>query len=165
MAGRQHKLNKRQALFVEYYLRCKTPTEAARLAGYSQPGQLQWQLMQNPTVRKEIDRLMSGIKVNPDEVLLRLAQQARNEGAQYLLPSGEIDFAGIIRDGKQHLIKSITKTKYGFTVTFYDAQHALELVGKHLGLLTDRIEINGDSTGRIEIVEVVAPITKEDEED
>lgn len=78
-----------------------------------------------------------------DEVLVRLAQQARAEYALYLCDDGTVDLARLLADGKGHLIKGTKWDRLGnLVVEFYDGQHALELLGKHLGLFKDGVQVD-----------------------
>jgi len=87
-----------------------------------------------------------------DEVLTRLAQQARAEYADYLRPDGTVDLARMLADGKGHLIKG---TKWDnrsgkLTVEFYDAQAALVHLGKHLGIFKESQELEvGNALARV----------------
>jgi hypothetical protein len=80
--------------------------------------------------------------MSADEVLLRLAEQARGEHGKYLRPDGAVDFNAVIADGKGHLIKGIKETKYGLDIEFYDAQTALVHIGKYHGLFTDKLDVS-----------------------
>lgn len=75
--------------------------------------------------------------MGPDEVLLRLAEQARAEYSAYLQIDGTVDLARLLQDGKGHLIKGIKETAHGRTIEFYDGQAALVHLGKHHGLFKD----------------------------
>lgn len=46
-------------------------------------------------------------------------------------------------EDKKKAIASIKETKFGIEVSTYDKVKALELLGKHLGMFKDRIEISG----------------------
>ena len=50
-----------------------------------------------------------------------------------------------------HLIKSVSNTSHGLTVTLHDAQKALELIGRHYALFTDKLKVD-DSDWRVTIV-------------
>ncbi len=75
-----------------------------------------------------------------DEVLARLAEQARAEQAEFI-NAGGVDLAGLVVAGKARLIKGMKETKYGTDIEFYDAQAALVHIGKNLGLFKDSKEI------------------------
>ncbi len=87
-----------------------------------------------------------------DEVLLRLAEQARSEQTAYLQPDGTVDLARMIADGKGHLVKGTKwdNRKGNLTIEFYDAQAALVHLGKHLGVFKEMQELDiGDSLARV----------------
>lgn len=45
---------------------------------------------------------------------------------------------------QQSIIAGIEETKYGIKVSSYDKLKALELIGKHLGMFTDKVELSGE---------------------
>lgn len=96
------------------------------------------QLLSNIDISEEITRRLKEKHLTADIVLHHLAEQANSDHSQYFTPNGDINIKKLIADGKGHLIHEIEPTKYGRKVKFYDAQSALSLVGKQLGLFTDR---------------------------
>lgn len=86
-----------------------------------------------------------------DEVMMRLAEQARASYSQYINADGSVDFEKIIADGKAHLIKSIKHTPYGKNIEFYDAQAAIQLIGKHHNLFVDR-DKDGKPVSPVQVV-------------
>lgn len=135
-------LSVRQLLFCAYYVEGGEAKAAAERAGYQvSSGNVVNNLLKNELVQNEIRRLVGKAGMQTEEILIRLTEQARNEGARYITEDGELDMVKMIRDGKQHLIKKIKKrttisvkgaeTEYN-EIEFYDAQKALELLGKHL---------------------------------
>jgi phage terminase small subunit len=139
-------LRKKQRVFVEQYVLCWNATEAARRAGYSlrTARSIGSENLSKPDIQAYIEQLISELQMGPDEVKLRLAEQARGAAGLYIQPTGDFDFARLIEDGKQHLIKSvsITETKDGGSkkVEFYDAQAALVHIGRHYKLFTNVTE-------------------------
>jgi len=90
--------------------------------------------------------------MSADEVLLRLAEQARGEQIEYLLDDGTVDLDRLIADGKGHLAKGIKWDRAGnLVVEFYDAQSALALIGRYHRLFVDRTELTGVNRKAIEI--------------
>lgn len=69
--------------------------------------------------------------------------------APYIINTAYVDLDAMRRDDMMHLVKGIKHTKEGLQVEFYDAQSALQLIGKHHALFTDRTENHVD--GKIEI--------------
>jgi hypothetical protein len=82
--------------------------------------------------------------MSAEDVLGRLTQQARNEGAQYINGSlARLDLVQLIEDGKAHLIKNVKRDQYGNTIVeLYDAQVALIQIGKYHKLFVDRAEVD-----------------------
>lgn len=136
-------LSNKRRVFVEEYLRCWNATEAARRAGYAHPDRQGPRLLGNVVVQEAIQARLAEIKVSADEVLIRLAQQARGEHTAYLCKDGTVDLAKLLADGKGHLVKGTKWDKSGnLIVEFYDGQRALELLGKHLGLFKDGVQVD-----------------------
>jgi phage terminase small subunit len=46
-------------------------------------------------------------------------------------------------ENKKAAISNIKETKYGISVESYDKVRALELIGKHLGMFKDKVELSG----------------------
>jgi len=133
-------LNKRQALFVEKYLKLNNATKAAIEAGYSPKTakQIGSRLLTNvdiaSRVEKRTEKIMQSAKMEADEVLERMAAIARGNIGQFIDVNGDIRILGM--NAPLHLIKRIkTKRseKFGdeIEVEMYDAQSALVTIGKH----------------------------------
>lgn len=54
-----------------------------------------------------------------------------------------------LEEGKKKAISGIKETKFGIEVQSCDKVKALELLGKHLGMFTDKVELSGSSTVQI----------------
>jgi phage terminase small subunit len=134
-------MKKKQRVFVEEYLQCWNASEAARRAGYNPKAApfTSHRMLKNVNVAAAIRERLEEKRINADEVLVRLTEQARSEQTKYMLPDGSIDLARLLAEGKGHLIKSIKENKYGKQIEFHDAQAALALLGKFHSLFTDRI--------------------------
>jgi phage terminase small subunit len=143
-------LSDKQQIFVEEYLSTWNAAEAARRAGYSEKtARSQGQrLLTHVDIAEEIKNRVADRAMSADEVLIRLAEQARADQSKYLMPNG-VDMEALIRDGKGHLVKGIKETKYGRDIEFYDAQAALVHLGKHHGLFADKVEYSGETTMRV----------------
>jgi phage terminase small subunit len=58
-----------------------------------------------------------------------------------------VDLVKAEKAGKLHLIKKLKQTERGLEVELYDAVNALEMIGKHYKLFTDRMSLeNADGT-------------------
>lgn len=139
-------LTNKQRLFVDEYFRCNfNASEAARRAGYSEKTarSIGHENLTKPEIDAEIKRRVAEQTMGPDEVLIRLGEQARAEYSQYITAEGAVDLTSLIADGKAHLIKGIKETAHGRTIEFYDGQAALVQIGKHHQLFATKVEHTG----------------------
>lgn len=163
-------LKGKQALFVEEYLKTFNATEAAKTAGYSPKTaySIGWENLRKPEIAQAISRRLSESAMTSDEVLMRLADQARGDMGIFLAKEGDrltIDLVGMKAAGKAHLIKRITQTTRRRTtkdateeeattsLELYDAQAALVQIGKHHKLFTDKLEVENNGPIPIMIVQ------------
>lgn len=148
-------LTDKQAIFVEHYLTSFNATEAAKQAGYKGDRNALATIghanLKKDEIAEAISLRIKEAAMGADEVMMRLAEQARASYSQYIDEDGKVDFEKIIKDKKAHLIKSIKHTPYGKNVEFYDAQAALQFVGKYHGLFVDRTEHTGKDGEPIEV--------------
>ena len=150
----------RRRKFVEEYLRCWNGAEAARRAGYSskRDKNTAYSLLACEEIKAAIQERIAETAMSADEVLLRLAEQARSIQAEYLQPDGTVDLETLLADGYGHLVKGTRWDRAGnLIVEFHDAQSALGLIGKHLRLFADQIEHSGPNGGPIETKDVSDP--------
>jgi len=140
----------RQRAFISYYLECWNASEAARKAGYSEKTArfIGSENLTKPNIRAEIDRRLKALAMSADEVLARLQAQATASMAEFVNVNQEtgepaIDLRKAEQSGKLNVLKKLSITDKGLTVELYDAQGALQLLGKHHGLFTDKIEHSG----------------------
>jgi phage terminase small subunit len=158
-------LNTKQQLFVEHYLQHWNATQAAIRAGYSDKTaySIGQRLLKDVEVAEAIAERIAQVAMSADEVLIRLADQARSDMGDFMTDYGELDLAKAKTSGKLHLIKSYTSTdKGGVKVELYDAQAALVHLGRHHGLFVDRQELtgkNGEPLQPVVVREVVVNLT------
>jgi phage terminase small subunit len=143
--------NKRRA-FVEAYLVTWNASEAARRAGYiGRANTVGPRLLANVGIQEEIQRRLAELKMGADEVLIRLADQARADIGQFIDEAGRFDWQKIKERG--YLVKGISRTDRGDRIELYDAQSALALIGKHHALFTERVEHSGTiETGVVVVI-------------
>lgn len=136
-------LTKRRRLFIEEYLECWNGSEAARRAGYAHAGVQACRLLKNAKIQEAINDRLAEKCMSADEVLTRLAKMARGDIADLVLVrddgSWTIDWE--TAEGKTHLIKSVRDTKHGLIFEIYDAQAALEKIGRAHGLFKQIHEV------------------------
>jgi len=151
-------LSAKHQQFVEEYLRCFNATKAyqavyptvGRLTAASNGYRL---LRENPEVAEYVQQRLSEAAMGADEVLMRLAEQARGNMGDFIrvTPDGSftIDLTGAESAQKLGLIRKVTKTVRRFgdteieeaTVDLYDSQAALVHLGKHLDLFSDKLTV------------------------
>lgn len=145
-------MNDKQQVFVNEYLKCWNASEAARRAGYNGKSNVVGpRLLANVSIKAEITARIEELKMSADEVLIRLGDMARADMRDFIKPFevGEktivmVDLGKALEEGKTHLIK---KLKYnaqgGLEIELHDSQAALEKLGRHHGLFTDKVEHSG----------------------
>lgn len=156
------KLTPKQQRFVEEYLVDLNATQAAIRAGYSakRASEIGYQLLQKTTVSEAISKALAARSrrtgINQDRVLLELAKVA------FLNPTDVInmDEATIRGDANREDTAAIASvrvkripTEAGEIVErevkTYDKIKALELLGKHLGMFTDKLNVNAEMAVKI----------------
>ena len=145
-------LTDQQKIFVEKYLETVNGAEAARQADYAFPRQSAWENLSKPYIREIIEARLSLEAMGSNEVLWRLGEQGRGNIADFLVVDDEganLNWDKVKHHG--HIIKSITWTKYGPRLELYDAQGALDKIGKAHGIFKERREISGPGGGPIEL--------------
>lgn len=157
-------LSAKQRAFIDHYLQCWNAAEAARLAGYSEKSarNIGHENLTKPDISAEVRRRINERTMSADEVLVRLAAQARADMGEWTDDSGNLDLAAMRAAGATHLLKKVKRTVRRGTskdggeweheqveVEVYDAQAALVHIGKQHKLFTDRIE--HDVHGHVEI--------------
>lgn len=144
---------KRRA-FVEHYLGTAhfNATQAAKLAGYQDPRNEGWRLLQQPEIKAAVSEHLDAAAMAANEVLARLADHARGTLEDFLDSAGSIDLGQAREAGKLHLIREllIEEERRGgedgtvvrkVRVKLYDAQAALVQLGRHHGLFTDKVAV------------------------
>ena len=149
-------MTKKQKRFVEEYLIDLNATQAAIRAGYSpdSAGDIGCENLKKPDIRACIDKAMAErsrrIGVNQDRVIEELAKLA------FVNPANVINFdeatvkLGASDDDLAYIqsvkVKTVSGEKSDTTereVRLCDKKAALELLGKHLGMFKDKVEVSG----------------------
>ena len=143
-------LNARQEAFVTEFLKCRNGAEAARRAGYA-PRSARVQasvLLTNPNIAAKIKRRTEEAAMGEDEVLGRLADQARGTIEDFIsfnlgpYPTFTLDLDKARERGRLHLVKKLKYNSEGYPeIELYSAQDALVQLGKNLGLFVDKADI------------------------
>jgi len=155
-------LTPRRRAWVEEYLSCWNATEAARRVGYGSPNNQGPRLLLNASVQEYIQKRIDEKAMSADEVLLRLGEHARGDMGDFLDISSMAFHIDMNKAKEKGITRLIKKTKMRTTTTLskegvetethdieielYDAQSALEKLGKHHKLFSENIELGGQIT-------------------
>jgi phage terminase small subunit len=153
------KLTPRQARFVEEFLTDLNASAAYRRAGYSATGHAAEvaaaRLMRNVEVAEAITKAMAEraarTEVSADRVLCELAKIAFFDVRKALNNDGSFKSISELDDDTAAALASFDVVELGGDVggvirkvRLVDRLRAIELLGKHLGLFSDRIKVSGD---------------------
>ena len=149
-------MTKKQKKFIEEYLVDLNATQAAIRAGYSPDtaGSIGSENLKKPEIRARIEKAMAERSkrtgINQDRIIAELAKIA------LLNPKNLINFeeATIKEEATEEDLVAVssvrvkrfpTKDGEGIEreVKMYDKAKALELLGRHLGMFKDKVEVSG----------------------
>ncbi|MEI8200539.1 MAG: terminase small subunit [Eubacteriales bacterium] len=150
------RINAKQKKFVDEYLIDLNATQAAIRAGYSNKcaGSIGEENLKKPEIVRVIDARMAELSkrtgVNLDRIVLELAKIAFFNITDVV----NIDDATVKGDSSREDMACIASVKVKtvptsdgmiteWEVKAYDKIKALELLGKHLGMFTDRVRFEG----------------------
>lgn len=150
------KLTPKQEMFIQEYLIDLNATQAAIRAGYSprSANEIATENMAKPSIRARIDEALAQrsrrLGINQDRIINELAKIA------FINPADVINFnnATVKEDAEKDNTAAIlsvrvktsttdTGTSTEREVRINDKVKALELLGKHLGMFTEKIEHSG----------------------
>jgi hypothetical protein len=145
--------------FVDAYLETWNGTRAAEAAGFKWPTKAAWRLLKLPHIREALSAKLDESAMPANEVLSRLAQQARaSMGDFYIVEDGFDPKTGemvkriginwdLIKE-KGYLVKRISYSKRGDPIIeLHDPQNALVQLGRAHGLFKDLTELTGRDGG------------------
>ena len=154
MAG---KLTTKQKCFIEEYLLDLNATQAAIRAGYSarNADKISSELMGKTRVSEAIKEKMAERSrrtgINQDRVIQELArvafvnpQNVIDTETGKIKPGASEDDLACIQSVKVKKTETARTTTIEREVKLADKMKALELLGKHLGMYTDKIDIDAD---------------------
>ncbi len=145
------RLTDKQDKFVDEYLVDLNATQAAIRAGYSQKTayRIGAENLRKPQIQKKIQEKMQErqqrTEVTQDRVVRELATIAFAKATDYAeIRNGIVyikDTEGLSED-QIRAIAGIKKRANGIEVKLNDKEKALELLGRHLGMWNDKLDIN-----------------------
>lgn len=150
-------MTKKQKRFIEEYLIDLNATQAAIRAGYKagspqRASEIGAQLLQNTQVLDEISKAMAERSkrtgVNADRVVMELAKIAFINATDVIDPrTATVKESALPEDTAA--IQSVKVKTFGEDglereIKMADKLKALELLGKHLGMFKDKVEVSGN---------------------
>ena len=154
---------RKQKLFVQEYLIDLNATQAAIRAGYSpeSAADIGSENLRKPDICASIDKAMAErsrrLGLNQDRILMELAKIALLNPQQVV----NLDEATVREDALPEDLAAVasvkvkrfpTKDGEGIEreIKFYDKTKALELAGKHLGMFRDKVDVNVQTSGKLD---------------
>ncbi|MEH1740106.1 terminase small subunit [Fusobacterium varium] len=148
-------MTKNQKLFVNEYLIDLNATRAYKKA-YSNIKNDDTaranasRLLTNANIKNEIEKRMKDrekrTEVTQDKVVKELARLAFTDRTSIVkVTSGSLKIKSFdeLTEDQKACISGAKETKFGIEVTFYNKEKALEMLGRHLGLFNDKLEVKG----------------------
>lgn len=166
-------MTNRQKVFIEEYVRDFNATRAAKAAGYSErsAASIGQENLIKPEIFAEIQRRIKEKTMGADEVLLRLADQARGDMGDFfdveadgrvvfsLAKAKERNVTHLIKKLKTHTTtrvcsvpsvsmetvegeETVETVTVDVEIELHDAQAALVHIGRHHKLFTDSTDVN-----------------------
>lgn len=150
--GQPWKPNDKQQRFISAY--AGNASEAAREAGYSNPGQTGCRLLKNAHIAKRIKKAQAKraerTQVTVDRVVIELAKIAFSNAGDYFTwgPDGvtlnpSADLTTEQKAAVSEASETVTEAGGTIRVKLHDKVAALEKLGKYLGMFIDRTELSG----------------------
>ena len=136
-----------EKVYVLEYCRTFNKAAAVRAMGITQHiSMYAFEMSRKKQIRDAIEEILSVTVMMPNEVLARLAAQARANITDFMNDAGIIDPSKIVEGEASHAIK---KYKVNFNagtieLELYDAQNALQFIGKHYKLFAD-VQVQGNT--------------------
>jgi phage terminase small subunit len=138
------RLSDQQRAWIERYLVHWNARRAARETGYQQNSA--YSVKHHPLVREYIHRRLEDLRLDADEVLVRLSYQARASIGDFITfdkrGGWRFDIAAAQKADALGLIKKLRRAADGSVeIELYDAQAALEKLGRHHRLFTEQVDV------------------------
>ena len=163
-------LNTRQRAFVAEYVQDFNATQAAIRVGYSSAtaGSIAGQLLQTPKIREAIDTA-SAVRTartdfKGDKVVAEMSALAHSDLSHYVIDDlGNVTLADGAPPDAMKAVQSIKKkikttvkdgastTEYDVELRLWDKPTPLKLMGRHVGLFPDKVEVTGPGGGALQV--------------
>jgi len=147
---RERPLTPRQQMFVAYYLTSRNATQAAIQAGYSakMAGKIGSQLLGKSGIKAAINAAtierVDRLKWDADRTLLEITRMANVDPKVYESVTCPADIANLPEDARRAIVGWGWDRNGNFVLKFAK-ERSLEMLGRHLKLFTDVVEIKDES--------------------
>jgi phage terminase small subunit len=157
-------LTPKQRLFVIEYLRDFCGTKAAIRAGYSKrtAASLATQTLRKPYVAKVVNDAIEArrkrVEVSADRVLSELAKIAFTDLTDIIsIARGRVTVRDTneLTPEQRGAIVEVNESLHGMRIKLHDKKGALELLGRHLGLFPNRVEVTGKGGGPVSLTDAM----------
>lgn len=142
-------LNERHAIFVDEYFKNEfNAQDAALAAGYAKASAKQQahHLLKRPDIKAHIEartkELHSKNILDADKIIKQLSEMAQVDPADLYHPNGTLKNIHDMPKAVRMCISEIKEGQFGRSVKLEGRQKAIELVGKHLKMWSDAINVN-----------------------
>ena len=153
-------LNEKQKRFVSEYIVDLNAKQAAIRAGYSPKGAEPQasRLLSNAKIQTEIAKAMEDREkrtgITQDRVLAELSAIAFAKATDYV----EVDEDGLVKikptanltEEQKKAIAGIKEGANGVEIKLVDKTKALEMISRHLGLFRDKLDVNIESSEKLD---------------
>lgn len=151
-------LTVKQRALVDNYIVCRNITQAAKDAGYAPKSAYTTgpHDLKKPRVQKYYQKRIAEITAKSDDkiafVLERLQEIASSNMLDYVNSDGSLKKLDK-KTVNGRLIQSVKQTQYGTQITLQSAEKALELMGRYIGMWSDKLDVttNGNDIQGITI--------------
>lgn len=152
------KLTDKQKKFIDEYLVDLNATQAAIRAGYKEKAAYRTgaENLRKPQIQEEIQKRMEErqkrTEITQDMVLQELAAIAFARATDYVSVMGgmvQVKDTDQLSDSQIAAIAGIKETQNGIEVKLGSKEKTLELLGRHLGMWNDKLDVVGDMDMKI----------------
>ena len=152
------KLTDKQKKFIDEYLVDLNATQAAIRAGYKEKAAYRTgaENLRKPQIQEEIQKRMEErqkrTEITQDMVLQELAAIAFARATDYVSVMGgkvQVKDTDQLSDSQIAAIAGIKETQNGIEVKLGSKEKTLELLGRHLGMWNDKLDVAGDMDMKI----------------
>lgn len=159
MAGKVKRPDAREEIFIEEYLKDLDAQRAALAAGYSasMAASKAYQWVSGSKVKPHVfaavcaaqKKRSERTEVTQDAVVRELARIAFGSARQVLEwgPDGvTLKSSDELDDASAAMVAEVSESRNSRRVKLHSKVHALELLGRHLGMWKDKMHVSGDGT-------------------